>query len=91
MIWLHHLADLPPVTFLAGSEATAICGQVCFLNNAAAEWLYPTDKSSCSGRCLADAFDVVTTTDVDGSPDGNSPITPAVSLDGMTKSPQIFP
>lgn len=36
-------------------------------------------------------FDVVTTTDVDGSPDGNSPITPAVSLDGMTKSPQIVP
>ena len=91
MIWLRHLADLPPVALLAGSEATAICGQVCFLNSAAAERLRPTDKSSCSSRCLADAFDVVTTTDVDGSPDGNSPITLAVSPDGMTKSPQNFP
>ena len=36
-------------------------------------------------------FDVVTATDADGSPDGNSPITLAVSLDGMTKSPQIAP
>ena len=36
-------------------------------------------------------FDVVITTDADGSPDGNSPITLAVSLDGMTKSPQIAP
>lgn len=37
------------------------------------------------------SFDVVTATDADGSPDGNSPITLAVSLDGMTKSPQIAP
>ena len=36
-------------------------------------------------------FDVVITTNADGSPDGNSPITLVVLLDGTTKSPQIAP
>lgn len=34
-------------------------------------------------------FDVVATTNAVSSPDGNSPITLAVLLDGTTKNPQI--